>query len=103
MKCLRVADDGLDTGFLVSAELVEHPDHAAALATLSGLLSGKDRMAFGSPVLAEFIHIVTDSRRFRQPVAISEARRIARQWWTARDVEHVFPNTAATQQFGLAR
>jgi hypothetical protein len=29
----------IDTGFLVVAEVVEHPDHAAARATLSRLVS----------------------------------------------------------------
>jgi predicted nucleic acid-binding protein len=90
---------GMDTGFLVSAELVEHPDHVAARATLSRLLGGGDRVALAPQVLAEFIHVVTDSRRFRQPVEISEARRIARKWWTASEVDHVFPHAEATRQF----
>ena len=90
---------GMDTGFLVSAELVEHPDHVAARATLSRLLGNGDRVALAPQVLAEFIHVVTDSRRFRQPVELREARRIARKWWTAREVDHVFANADATQQF----
>ena len=90
---------GMDTGFLVSAELVEHPEHVAARATLSRLLGSGDRVALAPQVLAEFIHVVTDSRRFRQPVEISEARRIALKWWTAREVDHVFPNAEATRQF----
>jgi len=80
---------GMDTGFLVSAELVEHPDHIAARATLSRLLGNGDRVALAPQVLAEFIHIVTDSHRFRQPVEISGARRIARKW-TAREVAPYF-------------
>jgi len=90
---------GMDTGFLVSAELVEHPDHVAARATLSRLLGNGDRLALAPQVLAEFIHVVTDSRRFREPADMSEARRIARKWWTAREVDHVFPNADAAQQF----
>jgi predicted nucleic acid-binding protein len=66
---------GMDTGFLVSAELVEHPDHLAARTTLSRLLAEGDRIALAPQVLAEFIHIVTDSRRFRQPVGIGRARK----------------------------
>jgi predicted nucleic acid-binding protein len=90
---------GMDTGFLVAAELLEHSDHVAARATLSRLLGGGDRIAFAPQVLAEFIHIVTDSRRFRHPLEITEARRLARKWWTAREVDHVFPNAEATRQF----
>jgi hypothetical protein len=40
-----------------------------------------------------------DSHRFRQPAEISEARRIALKWWTAKEVDHVFPNVEATRQF----
>ena len=49
--------------------------------------------------LAEFIHVVTDPRRFTQPLEIGEARRLAGQWWTARDVDQVFPDEAAVRQF----
>jgi predicted nucleic acid-binding protein len=50
---------GMDTGFLVSAEVVEHPDHVAARAILSRLLDAGDRVALAPQVLAEFIHVVT--------------------------------------------
>ena len=90
---------GIDTGFLVSAEVVEHPDHVATRATLSRLLGGGDRVALAPQVLAEFIHVVTDLRRFSQPLAMTTARRVALHWWTAREVEHVFPDEEATRQF----
>jgi len=90
---------GLDTGFLVSAEVAEHPDHAAARATLSRLLAGGDRVALAPQVLAEFIHVVTDPRRFSQPLDMTGALRLPQQWWTARQVDHVFPDDDATQRF----
>jgi predicted nucleic acid-binding protein len=90
---------GIDTGFLVSAEVAEHPGYTAARATLARLLAAGDRVALTPQVLAEFIHIVTDPRRFSQPIEMSEARRVARKWWTAREVDQVFPNSAAARQF----
>jgi len=90
---------GLDTGFLVSAEVAEHPEHADARATLSRLLTLGDRVALAPQVLAEFIHVVTDPRRFRQPLDMIGALRLAQQWWTAREVDHVFPSDDATRQF----
>ncbi|MGA2620528.1 MAG: type II toxin-antitoxin system VapC family toxin [Thermoguttaceae bacterium] len=90
---------GVDTGFLVSTELVEHPNHVTARVILSERLGGGDRVALAPQVLAEFIHVVTDSRRFRQPMELTAARGIARKWWTAREVDHVFPNAEATIQF----
>lgn len=90
---------GLDTGFLVAAEVVEHTDHVRARQILAQLMAAGDRIAIAPQVLAEFIHVVTDPRRFAQPLSMVEAQQIAQQWWTAREVDRVFPNDSATQQF----
>lgn len=90
---------GLDAGFLVAAEVAEHAEHSAVRRTLSALLTAGDRLAIVPQVIAEFIHVVTNTRRFTQPLSMQEACQIAEQWWTAREVEHVFPDAAATRQF----
>lgn len=63
------------------------------------LLKAGDRIAVAPQILAEFMHVVTDSRRFTRPLAIAEAMNIAEQWWTAREVTHVFLDDGATQLF----
>ena len=90
---------GMDTGFLVAAEVAEHADHATARHLLARLVAAGNRVALAPQILAEFIHVVTDPRRFAQPLSMDDARHIAQQWWTAREVDHVFPNVAATEQF----
>jgi predicted nucleic acid-binding protein len=90
---------GLDTGFLVAAEVTEHAAHADARAILARLFAAGDLIAVAPQVLAEFIHVVTDPRRFAHPFDITAARRVAEQWWTARDVVAVFPDDWATRQF----
>ncbi len=90
---------GLDTGFLVAAEVAEHADHTDARATLARLVGAGDKIAIAPQVLAEFIHIVTDPRRFTHPLDIVAARRLAEQWWIASDVVPVFPDDGATRQF----
>jgi predicted nucleic acid-binding protein len=90
---------GLDTGFMVAAEVVEHAEHVAARGMVSRLVGSGDLIAITPQVLAEFIHIVTDPRRFARPLEIAAARQIAGQWWTAREVVRVFPNDDATRQF----
>ena len=90
---------GLDSSFLVAAEVEEHADHAPACATLARLLAVGDSLALAPQVLAEFIHVVTDPRRFLQPLGIVDARRLAEQWWTAREVAQVFPDDAVVRQF----
>lgn len=90
---------GVDTGFLVAAEVREHADHADAQSTFARILAVGDRIAIAPQVLAEFIHIVTDSRRFTHPLDPKAAQQLAKQWWTAREVVPVFPDKDATQLF----
>jgi predicted nucleic acid-binding protein len=90
---------GLDTGFLVAAEVLEHPENSAARDTLARLLAAGDQIAIAPQVLAEFIHVVTDPRRFTQPLDMTAARQLAEQWWTAREVLRVSPDDGATRQF----
>jgi predicted nucleic acid-binding protein len=90
---------GIDTGFLVAVELAEHPEHGSTRARLGELIAAGDRLSLAPQVLAEFLHVVTDARRFERPLEMDEALRLAGQWWTAREVDQVFPSDAATHQF----
>jgi predicted nucleic acid-binding protein len=90
---------GLDTGFLVAAEVREHGAHADTRATLSQVVSAGDFIAIAPQVLAEFIHVVTDPRRFTQPLDMNAARRVAEHWWTSSDVVQAFPDAGAVRQF----
>src|SRR5258708_3284604 len=90
---------GLDTGFLLAAELSEHSDHVAARGALAKFIAAGDVIAIAPQVLAEFIHVATDSRRLASPLDITTANKVAQQWWSATDVIHIFPDDATTQQF----
>src|SRR5687768_5715533 len=90
---------GLDTGFLVAAEVTEHAEHSEARATLARLVGAGDKFAIAPQVLAEFIHVVTDPRRFTRPLDMAAANQAAEQWWTAGDVVRLFPDDAAVRQF----
>jgi predicted nucleic acid-binding protein len=84
---------------LVAVEVTEHAEHSAARATLARILGAADQIAIAPQVLAEFIHVVTDPKRFTKPLDTASARQIAEQWWTASDVVHVFPTDGAVRQF----
>jgi predicted nucleic acid-binding protein len=90
---------GLDTCFLVAAEVAEHTEHQAARDMLARLTTAGDLIGMAPQMIAEFIHVVTDARRFAKPLGVSEARDAAEQWWTARETVHVFPDDAAAIQF----
>lgn len=90
---------GLDTGFLVAAELPEHADHVPANDTLTRCIAAGDRFGIAPQVLSEFVHIVTDTRRLLRAFNMATAVQIAERWWSASEVVQVLPDNVATLQF----
>jgi hypothetical protein len=46
-------------------------------------------------MLAEIVHVLTDQKRFTQPLTMGAALERARMWLTATEVTQVFPTDAA--------
>lgn len=90
---------GIDTDFLVAAEVREHPFHSDANSLLDALLSAGHLLALAPQTLAEFIHVVTDPKRMPRPLTMSEAIQRAEHWWQAKEVLRVFPDGQATSEF----
>ena len=90
---------GVDTSFLVAVEVEEHPEHASTRGRLRRLVASGDRMSIAPQVLAEFIHVVTDPRRFAKPLTVAMATELAEQWWTAREVDQLFADADAMALF----
>ena len=82
---------GIDTTFLVQVEVREHPGHDAAKSKLDELLKAGDTLVIAPQVLAEFMHIVTDARRFSNPLTLDQATARAEFWWGAQEVAQAFP------------
>jgi predicted nucleic acid-binding protein len=93
---------GLDTTFLVALEVACHADHAASRALAETLRQNGDRFAIAPQVVAEFVHIVTDARRFSAPLNMAQAVERAQVWWGARDVDRVMPSDETVTWFLLA-
>jgi len=90
---------GVDTSFLVAVEVVSHAEHSRARAQFQKLLKAGDTFALAPQVLAEFIHIVTDPRRFSAPLELEQAIERAEIWWNAAEVVHAFPTVESTWLF----
>lgn len=89
---------GIDTTFLVQVELREASGHTAASAWLDQVLQTDGPvLALAPQVLTEFIHVVTDPRRFARPLEPVEAVERAQNWWEAREVRPVFPGQESTR------
>jgi predicted nucleic acid-binding protein len=90
---------GADTSFLLAVEIVEHAHHAEALRLLGELLERGDRVAIAPQVLTEFMHVVTDARRFQQPFSMEIALNKSERWWNATETDQVLPTDAAIALF----
>jgi predicted nucleic acid-binding protein len=90
---------GIDTDFLVAAEITDHPFHRQADALVQRLLDDGHDFALAPQTLAEFIHIVTDGRRMPEPLTMVEAVSRAEHWWQAEEVMHVVPGGRAVDDF----
>jgi len=89
---------GADTTFLVQLELIEAPAHQRAHELLRlEVLESHRPLALVPQVLAEFVHIVTDSRRFQTPLTMEEALAKASFWWNSTEVRHIFPTDDSTR------
>ena len=91
---------GADTTFLVQLELQELPAHPSAHQLLRReVIDARTPLALVPQVLAEFVHVVTDPRRFQRPLTMEQALAKARFWWDAAEAQHVFPTAESTALF----
>jgi predicted nucleic acid-binding protein len=90
---------GLDTTILVAASLLEHEQHHRCWATLKKHIEKKQKILLTPQVLSEFIHVVTDERRFQKPLTIVEAIAKSEEWWGAEEITQVYPSEEATRLF----
>lgn len=91
---------GVDTTFLVQLEIIELPLHPAAHELLKReVLDVGEELVLAPQILAEFLHVVTDAKRFAKPLTMPEALSKARLWWNAKEVRHAFPTAESTDLF----
>lgn len=90
---------GVDTTFLVEVTIQGHPGHLAARAEMRTRLSDGVMFCLAPQVISEFIHVVTDSRRFEHPLSMPLAIQLAQSWWHARETRHAIPTPASMELF----
>lgn len=75
---------GIDTSFLVAYEVKSHTKHQPAREFAKNRY--EESFALAPQVLAEFIHVVTDPKRFEYPIMMKKALETAEKWLHAREV-----------------
>lgn len=90
---------GLDTTVLLTHEIKEAPGHEAIRAHIrTACRSGRSLFAISPQVLQEFVHVATDSRRFKIPLTMDQALERSRFWWESTEVVQCHPGGKAWEQ-----
>lgn len=91
---------GIDTSFLVGLAVREHPAHPSCRRLFESEILGRPGvMAIAPQVLAEFLHIVTDPRRFERPLTIEAALDLCEQLWNSQEARRVVVDADAGALF----
>lgn len=90
---------GLDTTVLIAHELKEVENHQKVREHIAKSARNSSEIYGLTPqVIHEFIHVVTDSRRFERPLSIPDAIHRAQYWWDAAEIRHCHPGSLALKQ-----
>ncbi len=90
---------GLDTNVLVYTHIPAMPDHEIVRRFLHAQLHDPETtLAVTAQILHEFVHVVTDPRRFEPPVAMAEALAITRLYLNRTNVDCVVTDAACVRE-----
>ncbi len=64
---------GLDCNILIQLAIADHPANAKTISAVQAEIRSQGSLAVASLVVAEFLHVVTDPRRFDPPLTMKEA------------------------------
>src|SRR5215218_8638449 len=79
---------GLDTNVLIYAHMPDLPDHVRVRSFLLSQLANEDVTLVITPIiLHEFVHVITDGKRFDPPVSMADALAVARVYLDHTNVE----------------
>lgn len=71
----------VDTNILIAAHLPKLPDHQQARRAIERhLLIGSGQLVLTTMILHEFLHVITDARRFQNPPPMEEALHVTRSY-----------------------
>lgn len=82
---------GLDTDILVHFALRGSPQHQLVREFLQRQRRQGGSFGLTQQVLWEFVHVVSDPRRFEKPMPLEDASNFARHLWDSSEVEQIVP------------
>lgn len=82
---------GLDTDVLVHWAMAGAAHHLAVRRALESESRSGRRLGLAQQTLNEFLHVVTDPRRFEHPLPMAEALSLSLELWHGEQVEQLIP------------
>jgi len=64
---------GLDSNILVQLALADHPANPATMSAVQAEVQRGKKLVFPPLIVTEFLHVITDERRFSPPLTMVEA------------------------------
>jgi predicted nucleic acid-binding protein len=89
---------GLDCNILVQLAFADHPANTKTLALIQTEAAKGTKLVFPSLVINEFLHVVTDARRFTPPLTMTEALDWIDDFIANPIIELLEPTRASTDQ-----
>jgi len=89
---------GLDCNILVQLALADHPANAATVASVHAEAQREGALGFPPLVVTEFLHVVTDAKRFGPPLTMTEALNWIEDFMANPAVDLLPPTQASVRQ-----
>lgn len=88
---------GLDSCFLIDLYWEDSPRHSAVLEKFNEIAANGQEVCVHYNCFNDFIHVITDSRRFENAFSMEEALAVVDEWRDLENVKILFPDE---QSFG---
>ena len=89
---------GLDCNILVQLAIADHPANAKTLTAIQSETQRGEKLVFPPLVATEFLHVVTDERRFSPPLSMNEAMQWLEDFLASASVGLIQPGAASLEQ-----
>src|SRR3954470_10044 len=90
---------GVDTSFLVELAVTSSPAHEKVQRCFDSVLLEGATLVLTLPILAEFVHVTTDAKRFPKALSMPEALQKAEEYWYAVETRRLHSTDAAGRLF----
>ncbi len=101
---------GIDTDVLVHWAMAGAVHHRAVRQWFEREIGKRRRLGLTQQVLYEFVHVVSDPRRFERPFSMEQAVHVSLELWNGKEVHQIVPIATVydrtcelIERFGLGR